>query len=845
MAIKNLGRVVGADGKSAYEIWLEQGNTGTEQEFLNSLKGVDGYTPKKDVDYFDGKDGKDGENGTNGQDGYSPIATVTQTETGATITITDKNGTTTTNIINGKDGAKGDTGAKGDKGDTGEQGPQGETGATGPQGPQGIQGETGPQGEAGYTPVKGKDYWTETDKAEIKEYVKDEIPRKTSELENDSSFLTEVKLTQEQLDTITNEVIEAQKIEIVDSVEEMADTSKQYVLSSTGTLWEYKNVYKKLYKNLFKPSECVINKRISSATTLGSRDGFVVSNTIDIGGKFGKYARLYGGSLLDNGDTKILYTQSPMDSANIVGQRYTPSSQCNVEKITENALAIEKFKVGGYNKTTGNSDTWSEIDSSYKYMTLSIYVSSSVLTEDVLGTDENPNLIITLDEEMKEGEVEDWVDTGVPYGGNVSEERVETIEQNITEAQEDITKLNERINTLESTDNTITIPSYWQNSYNEAVTKVKEIQNNLGKDCFNFIWFSDIHIKASSSKNYSHNLGVLSAHLTKDLNIPCVICTGDNVTNSVEPTKEAMLNDFKAVEELLSPIDNRFVLNTVGNHDGAYGTSNITGSTLNYIFQFTNKEIYNNLFRKQSMHIERHFGSDGTYFYVDYIPQKMRVIMLNSFWNDDERLQTDGSVIFDGMHNGGFGQNQLTWLCEKALNVENDDWGIIIGLHEPVYGGFDTQIRDVELFRKILIAYSNRQSYEGSYTYNTENNEQEWANVTINFDFANYKGTLFGTFSGHCHNDYMHTPANNSTGMPCPMFTINCGTNSTYNENEKQWLYDEGYIDQTTYESTSTHVRPYETSAESLLDVVSVDKATGNIYFTRLGVGNDREYIKS
>lgn len=29
----------GADGKSAYDIWLEQGNTGTEEDFLNSLKG--------------------------------------------------------------------------------------------------------------------------------------------------------------------------------------------------------------------------------------------------------------------------------------------------------------------------------------------------------------------------------------------------------------------------------------------------------------------------------------------------------------------------------------------------------------------------------------------------------------------------------------------------------------------------------------------------------------------------------------------------------------------------------------------------------------------------------------
>lgn len=27
----------GEPGKSAYEIWLEQGNTGTEQDYLNSL----------------------------------------------------------------------------------------------------------------------------------------------------------------------------------------------------------------------------------------------------------------------------------------------------------------------------------------------------------------------------------------------------------------------------------------------------------------------------------------------------------------------------------------------------------------------------------------------------------------------------------------------------------------------------------------------------------------------------------------------------------------------------------------------------------------------------------------
>ena len=49
--------------------------------------------------------------GSDGKDGFSPIATVTQTSTGATISITDVNGTTTATITNGKDGADGKDGS--------------------------------------------------------------------------------------------------------------------------------------------------------------------------------------------------------------------------------------------------------------------------------------------------------------------------------------------------------------------------------------------------------------------------------------------------------------------------------------------------------------------------------------------------------------------------------------------------------------------------------------------------------------------------------------------------------------------------------------------------------------
>ena len=65
------------DGKSAYEIAVDNGFVGTESQWLNTLKGADGF---------------------------SPTATITQTQSGATVTITDKNGTTTANLSNGAPG---------------------------------------------------------------------------------------------------------------------------------------------------------------------------------------------------------------------------------------------------------------------------------------------------------------------------------------------------------------------------------------------------------------------------------------------------------------------------------------------------------------------------------------------------------------------------------------------------------------------------------------------------------------------------------------------------------------------------------------------------------------------
>lgn len=65
--------------------------------------GTNGYTPQKNVDYFDGEPGTPGTNGTNGTDGVS----CTHSWSGTTLTVTSASGTSSADL-------KGETGADGE-----------------------------------------------------------------------------------------------------------------------------------------------------------------------------------------------------------------------------------------------------------------------------------------------------------------------------------------------------------------------------------------------------------------------------------------------------------------------------------------------------------------------------------------------------------------------------------------------------------------------------------------------------------------------------------------------------------------------------------------------------------
>ena len=97
----------GADGKSAYAIAVEHGYEDSEDKWLLSLKGEKGDTGERGEKGDTGLQGERGERGEKGdagvagKDGFSPIANVVKDGSVITITITDKNGTTTVTLTEG------------------------------------------------------------------------------------------------------------------------------------------------------------------------------------------------------------------------------------------------------------------------------------------------------------------------------------------------------------------------------------------------------------------------------------------------------------------------------------------------------------------------------------------------------------------------------------------------------------------------------------------------------------------------------------------------------------------------------------------------------------------------
>ncbi len=153
-------------GLSAYEIAVKNGFEGSEQEWLESLKGKDG-SGITDVSIEEGTgrlivkldDGRQVDLGSVMGEAGVGIAGMTVNERGELVVVFTDDTEQNLGVVVGADGEKGekgDTGEKGEKGDTGEKGEKGDTGEKGDKGDTGATGEKGDKGDTGAAGRNGR-----------------------------------------------------------------------------------------------------------------------------------------------------------------------------------------------------------------------------------------------------------------------------------------------------------------------------------------------------------------------------------------------------------------------------------------------------------------------------------------------------------------------------------------------------------------------------------------------------------------------------------------------------------------------------------------------------------------
>lgn len=579
---------------------------------------------------------------------------------------------------------------------------------------------------------------TEADKMEIAETVKEGIPL--------------VKV--------------AEQPEFVDSIDKMTDTSKVYVMPD-GFLYAYmRKTTVTVGKNHFVPSEAIINARLSGSSgsitengSLGSVvTGFIAVSDWNSTNPF----EVSIGSVSNKGsdDNRVVFydvNKTKLGYANIACSHDgtdTPNG------VWENGVETYNIKVD----KTGNAVTIKDV----AYIRMQILVGTK---ETAITNSDVANLQIKFVHETSTTTQTGFFSTGQAYNQPAD------YEEDVVQLKRDVNSINEAIIELQnsvgndSDSDEVSVPTYWQSAVDSCIAKIKALQ--VGRHCITFPFFSDNHTNTK-------DLGVLIAKVMKECNIPYCLFGGDAI-DSGYLTESQMIGQDKTFDNAMSQIPNGRFCRAIGNHDGFWNDNGTKG-------YYTRAKVYELFLREEGLSQNKHFGEDGTYYYVNDIASKVRFIVLNT---NSEVISAGGESI---------DSTQLSWLQNTALSFNEDGWGVVIISHCPISNHYHANVTNAA---EVISAVNS-------------------ADVDI-----------IGWFSGHIHRDrmYTHLAVGSADGVE--------GTNgAALGFTQIVITSDHTGI---AYDDTTKHSVANDDLSHAI-DFVTINRNTRTVNLTRLGIGSDRSY---
>ena len=552
--------------------------------------------------------------------------------------------------------------------------------------------------------------------------------------------------------------------ETVDSVDKMTDTSKQYVYN--GTLWTYGEVTEEVNVNeqIFDASKAFTGHmsgvNISSSSNkmypLPVDTSKIPEDVIAYVEVNGFYIRSTTSPYLEKVGYSALESPKQANSQLIecwYAQGATTASYLDADEIFATSTGI-KIKVG-YEKGSKH---------------ISYDTIKTLLLEVPSAQTHDASTIKAYLQYSYTGTVAKWYDTGLAPstggggGGNYVELLVK-VNKNTT----DIYEVGKRVTALETGSDSLTVPTYWQSAVDACISKIKALQ--VGRNCVTFPFFSDNHQR----NGYA---GVLIAHIMKECNIPYCFFGGDSISNGQIADEATMIAQDKAFDTMMSYVPNGRVCRAVGNHDGYWydGTNK---------YWYNRDQVYDLFLREESIAQNKHFGGEGTYYYVDDIASKVRWIVMD----------TNNAPVDD---------TQIAWVQNTALSFSESGWAVVFISHQPISNHYHAGITNAAA---VVSAVTSKA---------TANNVP-----------------IIGWYSGHVHRDILATK-------------LMSGGNSSNAGTEGASLGFTQVIitsDHTgiAYDDATKHTVANDDQSHAI-DFVTINKATRTVNITRLGIGSDRSY---
>ena len=634
--------------------------------------------------------------------------------------------------------------------------------------------------------------------------------------------------------------------DIVDSIEEMKNTNKQYVYSATNTLWKYKT-YTVPVVNLipdmnnavnWPTTQVVINKRLNSTFAETDAPGCAIFyftfddemknilNTVDP-----VWIRLKGCSLYATSGNTTSTKVTTWKNDGSTGITATPGSQIlvyeetedgisdtpnpnNIFKYNDNKTAPVQATKFGYMNATVSDNTSNTIHFGYMFavegkLALSVIVnfaSKTAITEEdikyVYITFNEP--IVSYDENI----VGSWEDTGIVYDDGSA---VANLGIRVSDLEDRVEELENGLDDEEDT----SLPDYWKNHLVKIGEKIDSLQKENGMDTIQFLWCSDIHGVPGTSPSNTTYIGEIGRYVMDKHHIPFFVVSGDIMSQASHGNTTEIWKEYDKLTSMLSPINNEEFLAIRGNHDGVWGSPmEYNGQANQYYHSYIgDKALFNAFMRRQTLDSYRRvFDTSGMYFYVDY--HNYRIYMLNSHTFGDDSVNAQGQAVYNGFKQCVFGSKQLQWIADTLMTVKENQQVIFMS-HAPI-----NYMKDIYVFAQMLIAYRERTDYtkteDVSGTYWASGTEYSTSTVTKNF--ANAKGDFVGHFSGHIHKDIIEM-----LGY-VPTFSI-----TTAGGDVRDTYYTDGAL-----------TRTRGTATETAIDLVTI--TSDYVYFTRIGSGYDRKF---